>query len=48
MHHQYSSRFGLRSELCSQVCVRRAAQQETVDVFVSAGMPMHALALFSE
>ena len=28
MHHQYSSRFGLRSELCSEVCVRRAAQQE--------------------
>jgi len=48
MHHQYSSRFGLRSELCSEVCVRRAAQQDMVDVFFSAGMPMHALARFSE
>lgn len=48
MHHQYSSRFGLRSELCSEVCVRRAAQQDMVDVFFSAGMPMHGLARFSE
>jgi len=28
--------------------VRRAAQQDMVDVFFSAGMPMHALARFSE
>merc|ERR1712093_213197 len=39
---------GLRSELCSEVCVRRAAQQDMVDVFFSAGIPMHALARFSE
>ena len=28
--------------------MRRAAQQDMVDVFFSAGMPMHALARFSE